>query len=58
MLGSRDRVKVRRKGLEIRVLGELSLALKEVALCFGLKMDLGGTEWIVFGDEVILVHSF
>lgn len=51
-------MKLRREGLEIRVLGELSLALEEVTLRFGLKMHLGRTERVVLGNEVVLIHSF
>lgn len=51
-------MELRREGLEIRVLGELSLALEEVSLCFGLEVHLGRAERVVLGDEVVLIHSF
>lgn len=43
MLGCGDCMERWGKGFEVRVLCELSLALNEVALGFGLKMDLRGT---------------
>lgn len=58
MLRGRDGVELGGKGFEVRVLGELALALQEVALGFGLEVDLRWAERVLFGDEVVLVYGF
>lgn len=46
------------EGLEVCVFCEFSLAFEEVALGFGLEVDLRRAEWVFFGNEIVFVYGF
>lgn len=58
MLGSGDGVELRRKCLEVSILSEFVLGLRELTLSLGLEMNLGWTQRILLWNKVVLVDGF
>jgi hypothetical protein len=58
VLGSGYGVKLGRKCLEVGILSEFALGLRELALSLGFEMDLGRAQWIFLFNKVILVDGF
>ena len=58
VLGGGYGVELGGEGLEVGILSEVALRLSEESLSLGLQRDLGGTERVLLGHEVVLVDGF